>query len=395
MHLTVGVVAMVAIFTMSVTGVLLTYERQMVDWYETRDFRAPLPSPDTPRLRPGEIVAAIRAVEPDTIPSSVTLRAEPNAPAMVSIERRRIFVNPYTGHVWGEAGEGLRPFFRSVTNWHRSLSTGGEGHSLGGMIVATSNLVTLFIIISGLYLWWPRKLSWPSLRNRTWFRRGLYGKARDINWHNVFGFWCAIPLFIIVFSGVIFSYSWANRALYRSFGEEPPVRRGRSVGPRNSGKAAATSGNAAARARRGGDRREGALDDDYQLDLDPVNALWARAEKQVEGWQTIRVHLPTGPDDPVSFVIDQGTGGQPQKQSTLALDIKTGTVVDWVPFSSLNPGRQVRRFLRFAHTGEAWGLVGQTIAGVVSVFACFMVWTGLTLVWRRFFSGSGVNLTVD
>ncbi len=399
MHLTVGVTAMTALFIMSVTGVLLTYERQMVDWYETRDFRAPPPSPDAARLQPGEILAAVRAVEPDTVPSSITLRADPTAPAMVSIERRRIFVNSYTGHVWGEAGEGLRPFFRSVTDWHRWLGAGGEGRSLGGMIAAASNLATLFIIVSGFYLWWPRNWSWQAVRNRTWFRRGLSGKARNFNWHNVIGFWCSVPLFIIVFGGVIFSYSWANRLLYRSFGEEPPVRSGRSVGPRNSSKAAAASGQATERGRHGRGRSDTAPvdnnDDDFHVDLGRVNELWARAEQQVEGWQTIRVRLPTGPDAPLAFVIDQGTGGQPQKQSTLTLDMKTGAVVDWVPFAGLNPGRQVRRFLRFAHTGEAWGLPGQTIAGIVSVAGCFMVWTGLTLVWRRFLSGTGVNLTVD
>jgi uncharacterized iron-regulated membrane protein len=40
--------------------------------------------------------------------------------------------------------------------------------------------------------------------------------------------------------------------------------------------------------------------------------------------------------------------------------------------------------LRFAHTGEYWGLPGQTIAGLASAVACVLVWTGLALAWRRF-----------
>jgi uncharacterized iron-regulated membrane protein len=35
------------------------------------------------------------------------------------------------------------------------------------------------------------------------------------------------------------------------------------------------------------------------------------------------------------------------------------------------------------HTGEALGIVGQTIAGLVSLTSILIVWTGLALAWRR------------
>jgi hypothetical protein len=56
----------------------------------------------------------------------------------------------------------------------------------------------------------------------------------------------------------------------------------------------------------------------------------------------------------------------------------------WEPFSSYTRGRRLRSFLRFAHTGEVAGIIGQTIAGLGSFGACFLVYTGLALVWRRF-----------
>jgi uncharacterized iron-regulated membrane protein len=40
--------------------------------------------------------------------------------------------------------------------------------------------------------------------------------------------------------------------------------------------------------------------------------------------------------------------------------------------------------MRFGHTGEYWGLAGQTIAGIVSLGAAVLMWTGLALAWRRF-----------
>jgi uncharacterized iron-regulated membrane protein len=83
------------------------------------------------------------------------------------------------------------------------------------------------------------------------------------------------------------------------------------------------------------------------------------------------------------FTIDEGTGGQPQKRATLTLNRATAEVVRWEPFASLSPGRQIRSWLRFAHTGEVYGLVGQTIAGLVSLGASVLVYTGLLLAFRR------------
>ncbi|HEU4618384.1 MAG TPA: PepSY domain-containing protein, partial [Gammaproteobacteria bacterium] len=53
------------------------------------------------------------------------------------------------------------------------------------------------------------------------------------------------------------------------------------------------------------------------------------------------------------------------------------------PFRSQTPGRRARTLLRFLHTGEAFGLAGQTIAGLVTAASLVMVWTGWALAYRR------------
>src|SRR6185503_6741603 len=94
--------------------------------------------------------------------------------------------------------------------------------------------------------------------------------------------------------------------------------------------------------------------------------------------------LPTAASAPLTFNIDSGTGGQPQKRAQLVLDRSTGNVVRWEPFSSYTRGRQLRSILRFAHTGEVVGIIGQTIAGLVSAGGAMLVFTGLALAIRRF-----------
>ena len=120
-------------------------------------------------------------------------------------------------------GQGVRAFFRVVVEWHRYVAASGASRPLGRAVTGASNLAFLFIVVSGLFLWWPRSWKWSAVRNVTWFKGGLQGKARDFNWHNTIGFWSAIPLAIIVAGGVVISYPWATGLVYRAYGEAPPA----------------------------------------------------------------------------------------------------------------------------------------------------------------------------
>ena len=118
---------------------------------------------------------------------------------------------------------GTRAFFSTMVSWHRYLAMTGESRATGRAITGAANLLFLFLVLSGMYLWWPRTWTWTQFRNVLWFRRGLSSKARDFNWHNAIGFWVALPLAVIVYSGVVISYPWAGNMVYRVMGEAPPA----------------------------------------------------------------------------------------------------------------------------------------------------------------------------
>ena len=308
------------------------------------------------------LLAKARDSRPDIELVTFTLQSDATKPAAIGVGGGRIlYINPSTGDVLGEDSKSVRDFFRVVARWHTSLGAGGN--QVVHAIIGICNLGLLFMVVSGLYIWWPRNWSWPQVRNVIWFKRRLPGKARDFNWHNTIGFWSLAPLLILVLSGVVLSYRWAGDLVYRLAGETPPAP-GRPAG------------NAAPQ--RGGSDR-GAL----QSPLD-LNQLFLRAGQQAPGWQSISLRLPKSVEAPVTSTIDQGNGGQPHKRAQLTLDRKSGEVMNWEPFSSYTTGRKMRAFLRFAHTGEVAGVAGQTIAGVASLGACFLVYTGLSLAWRRF-----------
>jgi uncharacterized iron-regulated membrane protein len=222
MHLTAGALAGVVVLVMCVTGVALTYEKQVLEWADSRSWSAPL-SAGASHLPPETLLARVRQAQPGAAPAGLVRRANPQAPATLILEgNQSLLVDPYTGTVIGPSPQGLRAFFRGTTNWHRYLALEGENRATGRFLTGISNLAFLFIVVSGMYLWIPKTLSWRQVSRVVWFRRGLPVKARHFNWHNVVGIWCAIPLAVVVAGAIPISFAWGNALVYHLVGEEPP-----------------------------------------------------------------------------------------------------------------------------------------------------------------------------
>jgi uncharacterized iron-regulated membrane protein len=376
LHLAAGLAAGVVVFIMSVTGVLLTFEKQLVYYADTRQISITPPAGSTP-LPMDALLARVRATRLVGEPSAIAVRRDPAAPVALTIGQGAVaYADPYTGRLLGHGDPGVRAFFRSVTDWHRWLAATGEYRATGRAITGAANLAFLFLVLSGAYLWLPRTWAWRVVRQVVWFRGGLAGKARDFNWHNTIGVWSAIPLAIVVASGVVISYPWASNLVYRIVGEAPPAARGAAAaGPRGD----------AARAER--PRPEGRSDRDAATagaGAPSLDAAWATALAHRPAWRTITLRVPATPAPTLAFTIDDGGPGQPQYRGTLTVDRASGAVAKWEGFESGTRGRQLRSLLRFAHTGEVLGLPGQAVAGLVSLGGVVLVYTGFALSYRRF-----------
>jgi uncharacterized iron-regulated membrane protein len=378
-HLVCGVAAGLVIVMMSATGVILTYERQLLDWADRQSYGAI--SAEGQR-RPIEVLVASTArQDPEFTPNSVVISRDP-ADAVALVARRgggTRYVDPYTGEVLGKGATGLREFLGATRGWHRWFNVSGEGRAPWRAITGASNLMFLFLLVSGIYLWLPRIFKWAALRMRLLFnRKALTGHVRDYNWHHVFGIWSVFPLILIVSTATVFSYSWSGDLLRWVFSDEPAAAR-TAAGVRAGQAAAETPGAASSGVVATGH------DVGHAIPARPpdLDALFGTAAAQLADWREISLQLPEPAHTQASFTIDQGDGGQPQLRHTLTLDRNTAEIVDWTPFQSQSASTKARRWVRFLHTGEALGLLGQTIAGIVSLTSIIMVYTGLALACRR------------
>lgn len=376
-HLACGTIAAFGILAMSVTGVLLTYERQIKD-LAARSAYIPQ-SQQIERLPLDDL--RNRAVELNNAAANgaVVIDADPGAPVIFRAGRRGgMQLNPYTGEQMQPAAPWLDKIFSDITGFHRWFNFSAEDRAIPRTIIGISNLIFLFLILSGMYLWVPRILTWRVLRTRLFLRKGLKTtRARDFVWHHVFGIWAAAPLIVLVVSGSLFSYRWTGDLIFAAFGtERPAAPAGRGAAARGPGVAGAPAG--------GGRRvalRESAVDDSGEfLSLDEIFAVVSAHNVD---WREISITLPRGRQPNASAIIDLGDGGQPQLRDTVTLDRRSGEVVEVQTFDSLPLNQRIRSTNRFLHTGQYFGLIGQTIAGLASAFAVVMVWTGTALAWRR------------
>jgi uncharacterized iron-regulated membrane protein len=393
-HLTAGVSAGVVILIMSVTGVLLAFERQVIRFAE-RDMQTVEQPPKDARLGVGMLLSKVSEARPDAKPSGLTQQSDPTAAATVALGRDGVlYINPYTGEILGQGARRTRAFFRVVEDWHRWLGTGGENRAVGRAITGAGNTAFLLLAITGVYLWWPKKWTWRKVRPVVFFQPGLKDRARNFNWHNTAGFWSSSLLIIITATALVMSYQWANNLLYRLTGSEPPAQQGaanRTAGPpsnannerpRTAANQVQTGGGADCDSMNA--PRETGRPEQQSVGGEGLDRLWARAEQQASGWESITLRLPLQANAPVVFSIREGKAWLEAASSQLTLQPASAEVMKWEPYAASSAGRKARTWARFLHTGEAGGLPGQILAFLASLGGSLLVWTGLALVLRRF-----------
>lgn len=381
LHLAAGLIAGVVIGVMCFTGAALAFEKQIVAWSERDARRVEVPASPI-RLPLAELTDRVRTAHPDAKPTAIIVSADPRAAVTFQLGRdRALYADPYTGEVHTPASTRVHDFLHTLEEWHRWLALGGDQRPLGKAVNGVANLAFCFLALSGLYLWWPRHFSWRSLRAAALVNSRLAGKARDFNWHNAAGLWCAPVLVALTLTALPISYRWASNGVFRFFGETPPPP-GPLAAPTFPELDTARAANTGS-----------PLDHDALLDRARTLAPTAESFTLRLGGANARGNMRSADvasaprataQSAVIVVREPGTWPR-TATTTLYLHPFTGELLRRETFDDLTPGRRARTWTRFLHTGEAVGVVGQLVAGLACLGGCILVYTGFALAWRRFF----------
>lgn len=141
------------------SGAMLVFEAEIMkifrhDLYYVKEVKeAPLPA--------DKIMENVAGILPDDVTATgLNIFANPERSYQVSLSKPRrssLFVDPYTGEVLGKYERS--PFFLTMFKLHRWLLDSmkpGSDIFVGKLVVGISTLIFVFILISGIVIWWPR-----------------------------------------------------------------------------------------------------------------------------------------------------------------------------------------------------------------------------------------------
>ena len=208
------------------SGAMLVFENEVNEWFR-RDLYYVETVKESP-LPMDKLLEKVATTLPDSVSvTGVSISSDPGRAYQVSLSKPRrasLYVDQYTGEVKGKSERS--GFFMFMFRMHRwlldSMNPGTEGIFWGKMIVGVSTLLLVFVLISGIVIWWPRtrkalKNSLKITATKGW-RRFWY----DL--HVAGGMYALIFLLAMALTGLTWSFPWYRTAFYKVFGVEVQQR---------------------------------------------------------------------------------------------------------------------------------------------------------------------------
>jgi uncharacterized iron-regulated membrane protein len=395
-HLWLGLASGLIIVFVCLTGSILAFEQEIEQaWHRERYFVAPA---TTPRLPLAQLAEAVKAHQPKAKIGGFKLYADPTRTVEVSLaggsggpgakggergasekgvgqmpgEPRsegsgkggkegskgeggkggkgegggpRIFVNPYTAAITGE----LNPrdnFFKTVEQLHRGLVAG----KIGKLVMGVSATVFLFILGTGLVLWWPtaRKALKPRLKVK-W---GSGWKRLNHDFHISLGFYSSVFLFIMALTGVGMSFDWVGAGINKL--THSPLKRPEP--PTSAAPAVAGTAPFAA------------------------DAVLALARQQAPDAESYTVQMPKESTGSIRVAVLRPGAITENATDEVYLDQYSGQVISRQTYAERPVGQRIRALFKPVHTGAIFGLPTKILAFVFGLLGATFPITG-TIMW--------------
>ena len=217
-HKIMGLATGVVVFIVAITGCCWSFRAEIESLYD--DYKTVIPQ-NAPILTPTKARELATAVFPNQTVHGTVFKKEGDALEVIFYDAdpefyQSVFLNPYSGEVI-QVDDHLSGFFAFILKGHMRLWLPKE---IGEQVIGVSVLVFIFILISGLIIWWPKKKK--NLKQRLQFdwKKTTSWKRKNFDLHAVVGFYICFLAFILAFTGSMMSYHWLRNVVYKSTGGE-------------------------------------------------------------------------------------------------------------------------------------------------------------------------------
>ena len=352
LHRWIGLLAALVLLAVALSAALLIFERP-VDRLLNRSLVTVTAAGE--RLPLNEIVRRLAQTYPQyhvvrwQLPqqpddaTGIALEVNPGAEAPASsAQEMELAVNPYTGAIVGDLAK-TNLLMGYVHQFHTHFLAG----KIGSAIVGWSAVCLLVLNLSGIILWWRRKIGrwhWNST-----------GVAFHFNAHQAIGIYAWAFLMVLALTGIALHWEReAGRLADRLTGAPPPAR----MLPADPVQAGA-----------------------IPLDSDQLVAI---AQKNAPGARVTIMAMPPKPQAPVRIIMKYPEDRTPAGRTNLYLDAYSGRVRQLTDARSAPLGfKLMRLWNRQYHTGDIFGWPTQLLAFAAGLALVVMAITGPMIWYKR------------
>lgn len=313
---------------------------------------------------------------PDSVSvTGVSISSDPERAYQVNLSHPRrasIYVDQYTGEVKGKKERA--PFFLTMFKLHRwlldSMKPDG-GIFWGKMIVGVSTIMFVFVLISGIVIWWPRtrkalKNSLKIIANKSW-RRFWY----DL--HTVGGMYAMIFLLAMALTGLTWSFSWYRTGFYKAFGAEV------QQGGRHGSVTAQSGHSAGAREKERGGQRNGNHSHGEGKRPAPY-ACWQQVydelKEQNSGYRQISISNGSAN---VAF----NRFGNQRASDRYTFHPRNGEITEATLYKDTDAAGKIRGWIYSVHVGSWGGMCTRILTFIAALLGATLPLTGYYLWLRR------------
>jgi uncharacterized iron-regulated membrane protein len=346
LHLWLGLATGIVLIIVALTGSLLTFEDEL----EPILFRKRVVVTATGQRLPVDSLLQIantafpgkkvnRLIIPDAANRSLQARIGAKGKGL-----KVVYINPYTGKILFK-GAYDKQFFRQVLSLHRYMLLGNTGKVITGV----SCSICLFLVISGLIIWWPANKS--AIKQRFRIKRNASGKRLTWDLHAVSGFYMSIILLLITLTGFVWSYDWADQLIFKL--ADGKIAKAEAKIKNNT-------------------RQKTTEPGVYQAAFGQMNSLYTYTG-------SIAFTIPAKPA--LAITVQKEMDGSAVRHVDAAyFDSHTGKMIKKLPYEELSKGTRIRRLILPIHTGRLLGWPTKLLYLIVSLFTASLPITGM-LVW--------------
>ncbi len=366
-HFYAGLIAIPVMMTLAITGMIYLYKPQLDPIVYKELLRV---TPSEKAVLDSDIVAKAKAAYPEASVEYYIPADSAESSAMVGFSGANkfdVFVNPYSGEVLGKRDQ--ESYYQNIVKKiHGELLLGEKGD----LIVELVSCWGLILILTGLYLWWPRDKKIYGV----WLVRLREGQRtfwRDL--HAVIGIYSSIFICFLIVTGLPWSGFWGDRIakVWTRFPDQQYTNVPQS--------------NILAKELNQGEQivpwaventkvPVSEINGKKQISIDAIT-LFAREKQAPAGYKIAYPKNETGVFTVSAFP------GDPKKEITIHIDQYSGKVLSDISYSQYNLFAKAVEYGIALHQGQYFGWPNQLIALLTCLALLTICISGAIMWWKR------------